>query len=76
MFYVKFSEMLKCAGMVGSGMLVGAAFAGVAIQLPMLIQATWEGETKQLTFDSRTAQVCEVEEIAVEGINTGELHSQ
>ena len=73
MFCIKLNDLLKYAGMVGSGMVIGATFAGVAIQLPMLIEAKWGRETKQLTFDSR---ICEVEEIVIWDINEEEIFNQ
>ena len=76
MFCVKLNELLKYLGVVGSGIFIGATFTGVAIQLPILIEAKWEGENKQLTFDSRTIQICEIEEIAERDIQGEELFSQ
>ena len=76
MLCIKVNELLRYAGVVGAGMVVGALFTGIAIQLPMLVEATWEEKTKQITLDSRTVRICEVEEIATPGINGGEFLSQ
>ena len=66
--YIKLGELMKCAGMVGVGIVVGALFSLGAIQLPILIEATWEGENRQIRFDSRTENICEVEEVVTQKI--------
>lgn len=76
MFCIKVSELFKYAGVIGAGMVVGALFSSIAIKLPMLVEAKWEENTKQITFDSRAHHICEVEEIAVQGIEARELISQ
>ncbi|MEO1396445.1 MAG: hypothetical protein AAFV90_26430 [Cyanobacteria bacterium J06634_5] len=72
MFYIKLSELLKYSGIVGLGMIVGALVSGTIIQLPMLIEAKWEGEIREIRFDSRALNICQVDEIATEHIDANE----
>lgn len=73
MFCMKLNDLMKYAGMVGSGIVIGAVFTGVAIQLPMLIEAKWGRETKQIIFDSR---ICKIEEIAIQDIGEEDIFNQ
>jgi hypothetical protein len=69
MGYREVQQLSKYVGMVASGMVAGAISTGVAVQLPMLIEATWAEQASHIRFDSRTIQQCEVNETEKETIN-------
>lgn len=64
MGYNKVQQLLTYAGIVASGMAAGAIFTGVAVKLPMLLEAQWAREASHIRFDSRqTGNWCEVEKL-------------
>lgn len=63
MVYIQLNKLLKYGGIIASGVIVGALFTGVAVRLPMLVEARWEDKTRHLKFDSREVRICDVKEI-------------